>query len=215
MQATDVMTTEIVTVAEDATVSDVAELMLKHRVSALPVVNALGKLVGIVSEGDLMRRVKSAPGRSWWLSLVADPTAKFVRDRGTRAGDVMTSTVISISEGTSLPEVARILDSHNIKRVTVVKEGQLIGLVSRADILRAVIAGSQEHPAAEDHEIRERIVELLKQQTEMYMGSIKIMVANGEVYLRGTVGSQEDADAIRAAAETVVGVNKVHNLLSV
>jgi len=97
----------------------------------------------------------------------------------------------------------------------VVKEGQLIGLVSRADILRAVIAGSQEHPVAEDHEIRERIVELLRQQTEVYIGSMKIMVANGDVYLRGTVGSQEDADAIRAAAESVVGVNKVHNLLSV
>jgi CBS-domain-containing membrane protein len=217
MQAADVMTTEVATIAEDETVSDAATLMLKRRVSALPVVNNAGELVGIVSEGDLIRRARSATGRSWWLSLVADPTAEFVRDQGTRVKDVMTRSVISVSRGTSLSEIARVLESKNIKRVPVIEGGQLVGLVSRADILRAFAAtgGGKQHPAAEDHEIRERIVQLLKQQTEVPLGSLKIIVAKGQVHLWGTVESEDDADAVRVAAESVVGPDKVHNFLSV
>lgn len=216
MQADDVMTTEVVTIAEDATVSDAAKLMLEGRVSALPVLNSQGRLVGIVSEGDLIRRARSATGRSWWLSLVADPTAKFIRDQGTRVGDVMTQTVVSVSEGTSLSEIARLLEANNIKRVPVVEEGQLVGLVSRADILRAfaVIGGGQQPPAEEDHEIRERIVQLLKQQTEVPLGPLKIIVAKGEVHLWGTVESEDDANAVRIAAESVVGPDRVHNFVS-
>ena len=216
MQADDVMTTEVVTIAEDATVSDAAKLMLEGRVSALPVLNSQGRLVGIVSEGDLIRRARSATGRSWWLSLVADPTAKFIRDQGTRVEDVMTQTVVSVREGTPLSEIARLLEANNIKRVPVVEGGQLVGLVSRADILRAfaIIGGGPQPAAEEDHEIRERIVQLLKQQTEVPLGPLKIIVAKGEVHLWGTVETKEDADAVRVAAESVVGADKVHNFLS-
>jgi len=216
MQAADVMTTEVVTITEDAMVSDAAKLMLEGRVSALPVINGQGRLVGIVSEGDLIRRVRSATGRSWWLSLVADPTAKFIRDQGTRVGDVMTQTVVSVREGTPLSEIARLLEANNIKRVPVVEEGQLVGLVSRADILRAfaVIGGGQQPPAEEDHKIRERIVQLLKQQTEVPLGSLKIIVAKGEVHLWGTVESEDDANAVRIAAESLVGPDRVHNFVS-
>ena len=216
MQAADVMTTDVVTIAENATVSDAAKRMLEGRVSALPVLNSQGRLVGIVSEGDLIRRARSATGRSWWLSLVADPTAKFIRDQGTRVGDVMTQTVVSVGEGTPLSEIARLLEANNIKRVPVVEEGQLVGLVSRADILRAFAAiGTGQQPAAEeDHEIRDRIVQLLKQQTEVPLGPLKIIVAKGEVHLWGTVETKEDADAVRVAAESVVGADKVHNFVS-
>lgn len=216
MQAADVMTTEVVTVDPEADVTAVAKALLDHRISAAPVVQRDGRVVGIVSEGDLMRRSKLAPKRSWWLSLVADPTAEFVRDRGTRARDIMTSAVITVSDTTPLSEVARILEANNIKRVPVVEEGRLVGLVSRADVLRglAALGASQQRPSTDDHEIREKILQLIKQQTEVWTASMKVIVARGEVYLWGTVESEADADAVRVAAETVVGTNKVHNFLS-
>lgn len=217
MQAKDIMTTDVVTIDPDSDVTNVAKTFLDHRISAAPVVDRNGVVVGVVSEGDLMRRARSAPKRSWWLSLVADPTAQFVRERGTRVRDIMTSTVVSVSAEISLSDAARILESNNIKRVPVIEGGRLIGLVSRADILRGLVAlgESQDRPVPEDHEIREQIVELIRQQTEAWMGWMKVIVAKGEVYLWGTVESKEDADAVRVAAESVVGVKKVHDHISV
>ena len=217
MQAKDVMTTDVVTVDPESDVTSVAKTFLDHRISAAPVVDRDGVVVGVVSEGDLMRRARPAQRRSWWLSLVADSTAKFVREHGTRVRDIMTPTVVSVGAETPLSDIAAILESNNIKRVPVIEEGRLVGLVSRADILRglAALGDSQDRPAPEDHEIREKIVQLIRQQTEAWMGSMKVIVANGEVHLWGTVESKEDADAVRVAAESVVGVDKVHNHLSV
>ena len=217
MQAKSVMSTDIVTVDPESDVTSVAQTFLDHRISAAPVVDQNGVVVGIVSEGDLIRRVRPAQRSSWWLALVADPTAKFVREHGTRVRDIMTPTVISVSTDTPLADIAAILESNSIKRVPVIEEGRLVGLVSRADILRglAALGYSQDHPLPEDHEIREKVVQLIKQQTEAWMGSMKVIVANGEVHLWGAVESKEDADAVRVAAESVVGVDKVHNHLSV
>jgi CBS domain-containing protein len=216
MQAKDFMTTDVVTVDPDSDVTSVAQTFLDHRISAAPVVDQDGVVIGVVSEGDLMRRARPETRRSWWLSLVADPTTEFVRNRGTRARDIMTPTVVSVIGKTSLSDVARILESNNIKRVPVIEEGRLVGLVSRADILRCLAAGgSQERPTPEDHEIRERIIQLVRQETEAWLGTIKVIVTKGEVHLWGTVDRKADADAVRVAAESVVGVNKVHNHLSV
>jgi CBS domain-containing protein len=217
MQAKDFMTTDVITVDPESDVSSVAQTFLNHRISAAPVVEQDGVVVGIVSEGDLMRRARPAARRSWWLSLVADSTTEFVRDWGTRVRDIMTPTVVSISGETSLSDVARILESNNIKRVPVIEEGRLVGLVSRADILRclAALGGSQDRPTPEDHEIREKIIQLIRQGTEAWMGTVKVIVTKGEVYLWGTVDRKADADAVRVAAESVAGMNKVHNHLSV
>lgn len=217
MQAKDVMTTDVITVDPESDVTEVAKTFLDHRISAAPVMDQDGVVIGVVSEGDLMRRMRSAHRRSWWLLLVADPTAQFVRERGTRVRDIMSPEVISVGTETSLSHVAQILEANNIKRVPVVEGERLVGLVSRADILRglAALGDSQDRPALEDHEIRERIIQLIKQQTEAWVGSMKVIVAKGEVYLWGTVESKEDADAVRVAAESVVGVDKVHNHLSV
>jgi CBS domain-containing protein len=217
MRAKDFMTTDVVTIDPDSDVTIVAQTFLDHRISAAPVVDRDGVVVGVVSEGDLMRRARpEKTRRSWWLSLVADPTTEFVRNRGTRARDIMTPTVVSVSGEKSLSDVACILESNNIKRVPVIEEGRLVGLVSRADILRCLAAGgSQDHPTPEDQEIRKRIIQLVRQETEAWLGTIKVIVTKGEVHLWGTVDRKADADAVRVAAESVVGVNKVHNHLSV
>lgn len=216
MQAKDIMTTDVVTVDPESDVTEAARVFLDRRISAAPVVDGDGAVVGIVSEGDLMRRAQSSSRRSWWLLLVADSTARFVREHGTRVRDVMTPEVVCVSAETPFSEIARILESNNIKRVPVVEGGRLVGLVSRADILRGLVAlGDQPRPVPEDHEIRQKIVELIRQQTEAWIRSAKIIVANGEVYLWGTVESKEDANAVRVAAETVVGVDKVHDHISI
>ena len=107
MRAKDVMTSDVVTVDPEMDVTTVAKILLDHHISAVPVVDAHGHVLGVVSEGDFMRRSECDPGRSWWLSLVADRTARFVHRRGTRAKDIMTQDVISVSEEASLSEVAR------------------------------------------------------------------------------------------------------------
>jgi len=216
MQAKDFMTTDVVTVDPDSDVTSVAQTFLDHRISAAPVVDRDGVVVGIVSEGDLMRRARPAARRSWWLSLVADPTTEFVRDRGTRTRDIMTPTVVSISEEASLSDVAHILESNNIKRVPVIEGGKLVGLVSRADIVRclAAVGGNEGRPTLEDQEIQKKIIQLIRQETEAWMGTVKVLVTNGEVHLWGTVDRKADADAVRVAAESVVGVNNVHDHLS-
>ncbi len=217
MQAKDVMTTEVVTVDPESDVTSVAKILFDRRISAAPVVDRDGRIVGIVSEGDLIRRTECPRGRSWWLALVADTTAEFVRTHGTRAKDVMTRHIISIGEEAPLSEVARILESNNIKRVPVIKEGRLVGLVSRADILRGLAAfdRSQEaQPAAEDRDIRARILKLVKQETEASTQSVNVIVVKGQVYLWGIAETDQDRDAMRIAAENVVGAGKVHNFLN-
>ncbi len=218
MQAKDVMTTNVVTVDPESDVATVARILLDRRISAVPVVDRDGRVMGIVSEGDLMRRSECARGRSWWLSLVADTTAKFIHTHGTRAKDVMTHDIVSVEEEASLSEVARLLESNNVKRVPVIKEGRLIGIVSRADILRGIAAfdrsqGTQ--PTAEDRDIRAKIIKLVKQETDAsIMQSVNVIVVKGKVYLWGTVETDQDRDALRVAAENVVGVSKVHNFLN-
>lgn len=217
MQAKDVMTTDVVTVDPESDVASVARLLLDRRISAAPVVDRDGHVVGIVSEGDLMRRSECASGHSWWLSLVADLTAEFIRSHGTRARDIMTRDVVSIGKEASLSDLARILESKHIKRVPVIEDGQLVGLVSRADVLRGLAAfdRSQEaQSAAEDRDIRARILKLVKQETDASTQSVNVIVVKGNVYLWGIVETDLDRDAVRVAAENVVGVSKVHNFLN-
>jgi CBS domain-containing protein len=130
MQAKDIMTAEVITITEDASVSDVASLLLDNGISALPVVDATGKLLGIVSEGDLMHRAEAGTGRrrSWWLSLFTDANAsaaQFVKEHSRRVGDIMTRNVITAGPDTPVAEIAELLESNRIKRVPIVEDGKL------------------------------------------------------------------------------------------
>jgi CBS domain-containing protein len=148
MHASDVMTTEIIAATADTPVREVARRLLDHGISALPVLDADGGPIGMVSEGDLLNRDELArlARHDWWLKLVADdaaPDAGFLtklRAPERTAGDVMSAPIVTVGEDTELAEVARLLAQHHIKRVPVVKQGRVVGIVSRADLLRTLTA---------------------------------------------------------------------------
>ncbi|MDR3538575.1 MAG: CBS domain-containing protein [Acetobacteraceae bacterium] len=146
LNASDVMTRNVVTVPPDASVAQVASVMTKHGISAVPVCEAGGTVVGMLSEGDLMRAFgkKHALRRDWWLNLLAEGEKlapefiDYMRADHRRAADLMTGRVVTAKEDTTLPEIADLLFEHRIKRVPIVRDGVLVGIVSRADIIRAV-----------------------------------------------------------------------------
>ena len=217
MRAKDIMTTSVVTISPEVEIAEAARILLENRISAVPVVDKAGSIQGMLSEGDLMRRAECGSHRSWWLSLLADKTRIYERDRGTRAKDVMTREVVSIDPETTISDVARILESKGIKRVPVIHNGRLVGIVSRADVLRglAVIGLSPDQSVTvPDRAIRERIHDEIRRQTSASLNAVSIIVVNGAVYLWGVADTQADKDAVRIAAENVAGVNKVHDYLN-
>src|SRR5690606_8514615 len=140
MQASDVMSTPVISVTEDTSVAEVARLLLRHGISAMPVLGANGRLLGIVSEGDLVRRVESGTEReaSWWLRLFGDSEERvrdYAKTHGRRVTDVMTREVTTVNEDASLPEIAALLERRRIKRVPVMRGGEVVGIVSRANLL--------------------------------------------------------------------------------
>jgi len=218
MLAKDVMTTEVVTVEPAAEAAEVARLMLERCVSAIPVVDGKRRVLGIVSEGDLIRRAKcgAESRRSWWLALLADRMAEFIKAYGTRAEDLMTRDVTTVSEHASLAEIARVLEAHRIKRVPVLRDDRLVGIVSPADVLRGLASLSPprvERPSTDDRQIRDEILGLLKERSDASMQFVSVIVVAGTVYLWGTAESEQDRTAIRVAAENVAGVKAVRDFL--
>ena len=141
MKARDVMVSHVITVGPELDVKAVANTLVANGISAVPVVTIDGSIVGIISEGDLMRRIVSGAKRSRWLETFSSAEqlmADFVRAHGRKAKDVMTRQVISISPDTSLQEIANLLEKHGIKRAPVIENGRLVGIVSRADLVRAL-----------------------------------------------------------------------------
>lgn len=220
MQAKDVMTIRVVTVKPDTTVSEIAKQLLSRHISAVPVVNNAGQVVGIVSEGDLMRRHESGTERhrSWWLALIAmpeDQARDYTRSHGQHAEDVMSRDVISVSEETSLDEIATILERRHIKRVPVVHEGKLVGIVSRANLLHGLIARKTGGAvSADDRAIRAELEQTLKEvgvRTQL----LSFVVSSGVVHLWGSAWSEEEKNAVRAAAESTPGVRQIENNIRV
>ena len=211
------MTTEVVTVDPETEVSEVAAILLAHRISGAPVVDDKGHVVGMISEADLMRRARTDPGYHWWLSFFSDGTKDFVRNHGTQTRDVMTHDVVSIGKDVTLAEIARILESNDIKRVPVVEGGRLAGIVSRSDVLRGLAslktAGNRGAPGS-DLPIQQEIVKLIKENTSVSLRAVSIIVEDGMVSLWGTVESEKECAAVRAAAETIVGAGKVYDNLN-
>ena len=162
MIASDVMTRNVISVPPDATVAEAVELMLERGISGLLVVDASGTLAGIVTEGDLLRRdeLGTERRRSWWLRLIASPgrqAADFTRTHGRRVADVMTHDVVSVDAGAALEEIVALMEEHRIKRVPVLEGDRVVGVVSRADLLRALSVAAREHgaAAADDGTIRD------------------------------------------------------------
>lgn len=221
MQARDVMTTGVITVSPDTPVHEIARLLVDKRISGVPVVDAEGHLLGIVSEGDLVRRLEEEDDgrrRSWWLDLLATPEERaqgYVRAHGRRASDIMTREVVTVAPDTPVGTIARLLEERHIKRVPVVHQGKVVGIVSRADLLRALAARQPETVSADDRVLRERLLRELEKAGLDYHPFVNIVVTEGVVHLWGIVSSQSEADALRVAAENVEGVKAVESHLAI
>lgn len=218
MQAKDIMTAPVISVSDTSTVQEVAKLLLERRISAVPVVDSSGNVVGIVSEGDLMHRAEAGTGRrrSWWLSLFADKQTlanEFVKEHSRKVSDVMTRNVITAAPEAQLSAIATLLEKNRIKRVPIIEDGKLVGIVSRANLLEALVAL---HPqpksaaVADDSSIREAILARLK--NEPWSPSwVNVTVQNGVVDIWGMASSEAEKDAARVVAEATRGVVAVKN----
>ena len=221
MLARDVMTSPVITVTADASVPDVARLLLERRISAVPVVDEGGILAGVVSEGDLIRRAEAGTQRhpSWWLSLVSDPeddARDWLKSHGRRAGDVMTRNVIAVTEDTPVPQIAELLERHRIKRVPVVRDGCVVGIVSRANLLQALVARPSSPPSAsagDDRALREAVIAAVR-STGSRTVYVNVLVSDGVAHLWGMAHSEAERDVMRAAAESVPGVKRVEERVS-
>lgn len=221
MQAKDIMTTEVFTVRPEATVADIAETLLDKRISAVPVVDENGQLAGIVSEGDLMRRPESGTERhpSWWLAFLTlpeDDSRRFIKTHGGHARDVMTRGVTTVDDDAPVEAIASILEEHHIKRVPVVRGGALVGIVSRADLLRGLAAAEPaKTPSADDRTLRQAVETSIREHTGLDDMLIGVTVIDGVVHLWGSVAEPLHKDAARVAAENVPGVRSVEDRLKV
>jgi CBS-domain-containing membrane protein len=218
MKASEVMTTRVITVAPSATVREIAGILLDNRISAVPVVDERGVTVGIVSEGDLLHRVEAGTERhrSWWLNLIADRATvarDFLKSHATRAREIMTRPVVSVAPDTPLGEIAEILEKRRIKRVPVIDEGRLVGIVSRANLLQALAARKPVAPAAApgDAALRERVLGDLRKELADSATHVNVIAVDGTVELWGQVETADEREALRVAAELVPGVRSVVN----
>jgi CBS domain-containing protein len=220
MQAKDVMTTSVVSITPLTTVLDIVALLLERGISGVPVLEG-SRLVGMVSESDLLRRHEigsdgAASPRAWWTRWVQrNPMpAEYVRSHGGRARDIMSRQVISVAEDTPLARIASLLDWHRIGRVPVLRGSHLVGIVSRADVVRAIAAKSRNLEslgAPTDDSIRERLIAELERQPWWHSQWSNVFVAGGIVSYRGLVESEAERQAARVAAENVSGVRGVED----
>jgi len=220
MKAMDVMVRDVVTVKPETDVATAIKLLVENDISALPVVDQTGTVVGVISEADLVRRTEIATDkhRPWWLealtpgSLLAE---EFSKSHGRTVAEIMSPHVVSASEDASLGEIAALLERHRIKRVPIIKDGKLVGIVSRSNLIQALALAlalalaspSRPDPAAEeDRNIRLELLSRLSDQKWTDFGSRNVIVSGGGVHLWGLVGSPEERSALVALAEGVRGV---------
>lgn len=216
------MTSKVISVGEDALVADIARTLLEHRIGAVPVLDADGRPVGIVSEGDLVRRPESrtdSRGGAWWLAWLCSPeerAAEYAKSHGRRARDVMTQPVVTVEESAPLEQVADLLERRRIKRVPVVSDGRLVGILSRANLLHGLATARPGATLTSDDEtIRASVLETLRETAGVRDELMNVVVANGTVHLWGAVHSEAERRAARVAAESTIGVRAVTDHLGV
>jgi CBS domain-containing protein len=220
MNASDIMTREVVSVGPDAAIGDAIRRMLDHRISGLPVVDSGGKVVGMLTEGDLLRRGETGTERhrSRWLEFLLGPgrlADEYVRTHGRKVGEIMTEHVVSAAEDTPLSEIVRLMEHRRVKRLPVLRGGALVGIISRADLVRALARLVAEEPAftSPDNEIRQRVLSELERAAWAPRAGITVVVKDGVVELDGVILNEKEREALRVAAENVPGVKAVRDRL--
>jgi CBS domain-containing protein len=217
MHAADVMTPDVICAAPETPVSELIRLMLDNRISAVPIV-ADGHIVGIVSEGDLLRRAETGtePHPSRWLELATSTSrlaAAYTRTHGRKAADVMTHEVVTIPDTAPIAEIAQLLEVRRIKRVPVMRDGRLVGIVSRRNLLQALASRLSAPPATvDDRSIREAFYEELRREAWADSpGSINAVVTDGVVHLWGIARDEARRRALVVVAENIPGVRAVED----
>jgi CBS domain-containing protein len=220
MKAADIMTRNVVSVQPETTILRAAELMLQHRISGLPVVDTDDHVVGIVTEGDFLRRTETGTQRKRprWLQFLLGPgrlAEEYVRSSSRKIEDVMTQAVHTIGEDTPVSDVVELMERHRIKRLPVLRDDKLVGIVSRANLLHALasLAPEIQSTSADDVAIRERLLTELNRQNWAPLGLIDVIVRNGTVELWGTLLDERKRRALIVAAENLPGVKSVRDHL--
>ena len=219
MRAMDVMTSKVITVDENASVTTVAKLLAERGISAVPVVDSENRVISMVSEGDLLHRAETGTERrqSWWLEMMASTnqlTGDYIKSHSGNVKDVMTRDVLSVTETTSVADIAILLETNRIKRVPVLRDGKLVGIVSRANLVRALAMTINEPTSsteADDRTIRDNLLAELKAQRWAEVAPANITVKDGVVHLWSSYLSEQEKRALVVAAENIPGVRRVED----
>jgi CBS domain-containing protein len=220
MRAHQIMTRPIISVTPDTTIVEAANTMLQKHVSGLPVVDATGKLVGIVSEGDFIRRSEIGTQRKYgrFLKFILGPgkaASNFVHEHGRKVSEIMTTEpLLTVSEDTGLEKIVALMEKNSVKRLPVTRGDKVVGIVTRANLLQAVasLAHDFPDPTADDDHIRNRVIDTLAKQDWCPFG-LSVVVRDGIVHLSGVITEERSRQAAVVAAENVTGVKKVHDHL--
>jgi CBS domain-containing protein len=219
MRAHQIMTRTVISVTPETKIVDAANTMLQKHISGLPVVDATGKLVGIVSEGDFIRRseIGTQRKRGRFLKFILGPgkeAADFVHEHGRKIGEIMTPQPLTVTEDTPLDEIADLMEKNGVKRLPVMRADKIVGIVTRSNLLQAVASLAREipDPTADDDHIRNRVIDAIEKNDWCPFG-LSVIVRDGIVHLSGVITEERSRKAAIVAAETVTGVNKVHDHL--
>lgn len=220
MNVSDVMTRHVISVSPDASVEDAAKQMLEHGISGLVVVDDKGELAGVVTEGDLLRRdeLGTERHRPWWLRLFVSSgrqATDFTRAHGRRVRDVMTDDVVTVSADGSLTDVVELMEQRRIKRLPVTEANRVVGIVSRADLLRALAVAARTEPprASDDRALRAAVLDALDKQSWTPLTTLNVTVQDGIVDLWGAITDEHERRGICVVAENTAGVKQVNDHL--
>jgi CBS domain-containing protein len=216
MRAKDLMTKDVVTASPESSVEDVIGLMLKYRISGIPVIDNSDKLVGIITEGDLMRRAELQMPLPKASGTTTEKKAKaYVKAHSLKVKDAMTKEVVTVDENETQEQIAMTLEERGIKRVPVMRNGRVIGIVSRANLLRSLATGKSGTTNPSDSQIKLAIVTTAEVDAAVRLPLVDVMVTDGIVHLWGNVASEAERKAMSVVAENTAGVKVVKNHLRV
>lgn len=221
MKASDIMTPDVISADPDATVLQAARYMLQHHISGLPVIDKTGALVGILSEGDFLRRRETHTDRrpSRWLEFLMGPgkmAAEYTHTHGSKVSEVMTTKVHTVGEDTPLEKIVELMEERRIKRVPVLRKGKVVGIVTRSNLMHAMVALARIEPkaAASDGVIRQKLLSELKNEKWALASMINVVVRDGVVELWGAIVDDRQREALIVAAENIPGVKGVKDHLA-
>ena len=219
MNAAELMTSPAVTISVDASVDDAVRTMIDRRLSGLAVVDGTGALVGMLTEGDLLRRAElgTQKKRPRWLEILLGPGVEaidYAHAHGRRVSEVMTDNPVAVFESSPVGEIVDLMEKRHIKRLPVLRDGKVVGIVARADLIRCLAQQKLVTAPKSDKEIRDRIIAELRAQKWAPVGLIGVDVDHGEVTLSGAILDEREREALRVVVENTPGVAKLHDHLA-